>query len=687
VPRDPRHDVLFEPIAIGPKTLPNRFFQVPHCTGFGTRKALTQAAHRGVKAEGGWGGVCTEDAPVSIDSDEYPYNAAHVWSEDDAVALGLVAARAHEHGALAGIELTHSGAHGSNFEARWAPVAPSQIASDYWPDVVPKELDLDDIRRILDDWVRAAEWSVRAGFDIVYVYGAHSYLPGQFLSSFYNRRTDDYGGPLENRARFWLEALARVREAVAGHAAVAVRVAVGLQPGVTTDEALAFVRLADDLVDLWDVNIGILTTWSLDSGTSRYHEEGYQLEWTSRVREATAKPIVGVGRLTSPDRMAEIVRSRAYDIIGAARPSIADPFLPRKIEEGRYGDIRECTGSNVCIAKVNRGSHLGCIQNPTAGEEHRRGWHPEHVPPLDDPARDFLIVGAGPAGMECALTLGRRGARRVHLVDAAPEIGGCMRWIPRLADLGEWGRVVNWRRIQLDRLRNVEVITGTRLDADAIVEYGADVVIVATGSHWDGAGRSGFSRDAIAGADPGLAHVLTPEQVMLDGKRPPGGRVAVFDAEGYVVGTGIAQVLAREGLQVELVTPFGVISPLSDYTLEGPELRASVHRDGVTVRRDATLTAIAPGLLSLADPFGGSTELQVDGVVLCTQRLSDDALHRQLDARREELGVPLYRAGDCVAPRQVAEAIFDGHRLAREIEQPDPSVPMPHRLELHRPGS
>jgi dimethylamine/trimethylamine dehydrogenase len=686
MPREARHDVLFEPVRIGPKTLRNRFFQVPHCTGFGTTKPGSQAAHRGVKAEGGWAGVCTEDAPVSHDSDESPYAAAHVIERRDSDNLAMVAEHAHRYGALAGVELTHAGAHAETNGSRWPAIAPSQLASDFVTTVVAKEMELADIRRVQDDWARAAEQAVAAGFDIVYVYGAHAYLPGQFLSTYYNHRSDVYGGSLENRSRFWIETLERVREAVAGKAAVAVRIAVGLTPGLTMEDALGFVRLADPLVDLWDVCVGSLAEWSLDSGTSRFHREGYQLEWTGRVREATTKPIVGVGRLTSPDRMAEIVRSRALDIIGAARPSIADPFLPEKVEQGRYGEIRECTGSNVCIARVVRGGHLGCIQNPTAGEEYRRGWHPERVPPLSDTDRDYLVVGAGPAGMECAIVLGKRGARRVHLVDGESEVGGAMRWITLLPGLAEWGRVVNWRRIQLDCLRNVEVLNALQLNAAGVQEYGSDVVVLATGSHWAADGRNAITHGPIPGAGQGVPRVLIPEQVVRDGLRPPGRRVVVYDAEGYFTGPGVAQLLAMEGFKVELVPPFGVVSPASDLTLEGPELRRALHADGIAARRDTALIEIAGGRLVVEDAFGERDELVVDGVVLVTQRISDDRLYHELTAEHDGLasaGIQaVYRIGDCVAPRSIADCIFDGHRLAREIDGDHPDVPLPHRIEI-----
>ena len=335
--RDPRHDVLFEPLRIGPKTLRNRFYQVPHCTGFGSEKPWSQARHRGVKAEGGWGAVNTEYCAITQESDETPYVSARMWDERDVRVLAATCDEAHRHGALAGIELSHTGAHGENSESRLAAAAPSQIASDFAPGLVPRAMTKRDIRRVQDDWVRAARQSRSAGFDIVYVYGAHTYLPGQFLSPHYNRRRDEYGGSLANRARFWLETLELVRSAVGDDCAIACRVAVDRMGalGVDIEEGLDFVRMADHLVDLWDVTVGSIDEWSKDSGPSRFFAEGWQLDSTARVREATTKPIVGVSRLTDPDLMAEIVRSGAWDLIGAARPSIADPFLPRKIDEGR----------------------------------------------------------------------------------------------------------------------------------------------------------------------------------------------------------------------------------------------------------------------------------------------------------------------------------------------------------------
>ena len=610
-----------------------------------------------------------------------------MWDSDDAANLGVMCARAHEYGSLAAIELNHSGGHAMCGEARVPSIAPSQLASDYIYHIVPKAMDLDDIARIRRDWAEAAKRARDVGFDIVYVYGGHSYLPMQFLSGFYNHRTDGYGGSFENRARFWLELLTDVREAVGNDCAIANRIAVAaLGPaGVELDESLRFIAAADDLVDLWDVNVGSISEWSKDSGASRFFREGYQLEWTGGLKEATRKPVVGVGRLTSPDLMADIVRRGVWDLIGAARPSIADPFLPKKIEEGRYDEIRECIGCNVCVLKAETMGHLGCTQNATAGEEYRRGWHPEHFSRAANADLDVLVVGAGPAGLECAITLGKRGMNRVHLVDSGNEVGGSFRWIPRLPGLGEWARVVNWRTIQLERLANVEVIRNVRLDAAGVLEYGAELVVVATGSTWARDGLNASTHEPIAGALEFPDRVLTPEQVMTEGRRPSGRRVVVYDAEGYFVGAGIAELLALEGFEVELVTCLEQVAPVCDWTLEGPLLRRRLHERGVALRRGVTITRIDEQQLTGFDEFDEPITLEASGIVVVTQRLSDDALYHELAADPgllEKWGiVGLYRIGDCVAPGIPADAIFDGHRLGREIDSPTPATPLPYRRE------
>ncbi len=297
----------------------------------------------------------------------------------------------------------------------------------------------------------------------------------------------------------------------------------------------------------------------------------------------------------------------------------------------------------------------------------------------------MLVVGAGPAGMECAIVLAKHGFRRVHLVDAADEMGGHVRWVRRLPGLGEWGRVVDWRVVQIAKAKAIERFPGVRLGPAGVLEYGVELVVVATGSRWAGDGLNAFSHEPIAGADPSLPHVLTPEQVMLEGKRPPGRRVVVQDCEGYYVAAGIAELLASEGYEVEIVTGIASVAEVANATLEGPSIRAQLARVGVTWRVDAMLDEIRSDGVCGADHYGRRFERETDGVVLVTQRRSDDALYRALVADPAALATAgvagVYRIGDCAAPRLIADSVFDGHRLAREIDGPHPAIPLPHLRE------
>ncbi|MBS1862058.1 MAG: NAD(P)-binding protein [Actinobacteria bacterium] len=686
-----RHLSLFEPIRLGPKTLPNRFYQVPHC-GTGDLRPGMQTAFRAMRAEGGWGAVCVESASIAPETDHWPVHLARIWDENDVRSLAGTCEAIHQHGSLAGIELWWGGSNSPGLETRTPPRAPSQIAVNGTPWVIPQEIRLADIAEIQAHFVAAADRARRAGFDLIYVYGAHSQGPMQFLSETFNRRTDAYGGSFENRARFWLECLEKVREGVGEKIAVTTRMSVEDfgWGGVSIDEACRFIELADDLVDYWDVNVGSLD-WSTDIASSRFFPENSQQPWTSRVRDHTSKPIVCVGRFTNPDTMAAALSSGQCDIIGAARPAISDPFLPNKIRDGRLGDIRECIGCNFCLSRwAQGGAPVACTQNATAGEEYRRGWHPERFSVAANADRTVLVVGAGPAGMECARVLGKRGMDAVHLVDAAPEIGGALEWISTLPRMREWHRVIDYRRIQLDVLRNVTVVNGSRLDLEGVLDYGADIVVLATGSSWVGDGLSAATMAPIPGADASLPHVVTPEQLVLEGKEV-GEKTLIYDCDGNFMGVALAERLARVGKAVTLATPAETPAEYSKFTGEVPQVRRTLEECGVTVRVESVVREIGPGAVALGGVYSeASREEEFDSVVLVTQRTSNDGLYRELDddeERSREAGIEaIYRIGDCVAPRLIGDVVFDGHRLGREIDSASPAVHLPFIREVRVVG-
>ncbi|MGY2200860.1 oxidoreductase [Pseudomonas gingeri] len=687
VPRDPRFDILFEPLQIGPVTARNRFFQVPHCNGMGWTQPRGLAELRRVKAEGGWGVICTEEVEIHPSSDCSPFHEGRLWSDLDIAALALMTEAVHAHGALAGIEIMHHGPSCANHDSREIPLGPSHRPITHNAPVQARAMSRQDIRELRHWHRQAALRARRADFDIVYVYASHDLgLPMHFLQRRKNDRTDEYGGSLENRVRLLRELIEDTRDAVGDRCAVAVRLGVeellGPDGIVSAEEGRDIIAMLAELPDLWDVNV---SSWGNDSVTSRFVKEGYQEQYTAFVKSLTSKPVVGVGRFTSPDTMVSQIRRGVMDFIGAARPSIADPFLPNKIAEGRLDDIRECIGCNICVSSDYSSSNLRCTQNPTMGEEWRRGWHPEKIAPRGSD-NTLLVVGAGPAGLEAALAAARRGYE-VHLAEAGSELGGRVLREASLPGLREWSRVRDWRVGQLLPMSNVSIYRQSPLSAGDILEFGAGHVAIATGSHWrrDGVGRA--NGWAIPGFDS--PQVLTPDDLM--GGRLPTGPVVIFDDDHYYMGNVLAERCVELGLKVTLVTPALQIAGWTDNTLEASRILKRLMTLEVELVRHHNISRFEPGNLHLRCEISGRPRvLECQSLVSVTARLPDDALHAAL----LDQGVALAQAGigsvslvgDSQAPGTIAAAVYQGHKFARYLDSGLAPHDYARELPLITPG-
>ncbi|MBI2256522.1 MAG: FAD-dependent oxidoreductase [Proteobacteria bacterium] len=652
---DARFDLLFAPFKLGPVTAPNRFYQVPHCSGMGHERPHILAAMRGMKAEGGWGIVNTEYCTIHPSSDDTPFPIQTLWDDEDIRQHAMMTDAVHSHGSLAGVELFLGGQRMANLNSRLAPMGIESMPVLSGDPLQTKALDARDIADIRKWHIEAAKRAVTAGFDIVYVYACHHYLLHSFLSGHENARRDDYGGSPLNRVRIVRELLEAVKDAVGHKCAIALRWASNAQDPQEQDEWLEMTQSLSGLPDLWDLTVN---DYSLEMGPSRFVKEGALEEQVGAIRKIVSGGVVTVGRYTSPESMLRLVKSGVADFIGAARPSIADPFLPNKIKESRFDDIRECIGCNICYAHNSRGAPIRCTQNATMGEEWRANWHPEIIT-RDAPGERVLVIGAGPAGLEAARVLGARGYD-VALAETSRAAGGRVNLESKLPGLTEWARVCDWRLTQIAKMPNIELFLESAMTVDDVLDFGAQHVICATGSHWrlDGRGRTSHLPVLAPHAD-----VLAPEDVMRG--VVPKGLVAVYDDDGFYLAPALADKLRQAGCEVHFISSAGVVAPWSEFTGDQAETHAHIVALGIPCHFNKSLSAFAPGKLELGCVYGGAgLTLDVATLVPVTSRQPNNDLYEALAARDHGLA-SLTRIGDAEAPGLIAHAVYAGHRAGR----------------------
>ena len=682
--RDPKYDILFEQVKIGPLTAKNRFYQVPHCNGGGYRDPSAVAEMRGIKAQGGWGVIFTEQCEMHHSSEITPFIELRLWEDKDIPMLAKMSGRMKEFGALSGIQLAYSGINGPNLYSKEVPLAPSALPIRTFTNdpIQARAMDKQDIKNLRRWFVNAFKRCKEAEFDLVCLYGAHGFgIFQHFLSRMTNHRTDEYGGSLENRARFVREVVEDAHNTIGDKMAITLRLSLEELTGdlgFANSELRDFVEMHADLPDLWDFAHG---AWEDCSGPSRFKEEAAQQDLVAGIKALTSKPVVGVGRFTSPDVMVSQIKKGVLDFIGCARPSIADPFLPLKIEQGRIEDIRECIGCNICVTGDMTMSVSRCTQNPTFMEEWRKGWHPEKMNPKGV-SQTVLVIGSGPAGLEAARALGARGYD-VALAEAGNGLGGRVTLEAQLPGLAAWGRVRDYRTYQISQMPNVIPYFDSHLSAQDVLDFGFQNVAIATGAQWR---RDGVARQHVVAMpiDRGMK-IYTPDDLMAGDV--PLGDVLLYDDDHYYMGGVLAELLVQKGAKVTLVTPSAYVSDWTNNTLE----QATIHRRlagmGVRIVLNRGVSLIAKNHVMTNCVYTGDLTPEVaDAVVMVASRLSSDGLWQALQQRQNEwadagiLSVKLI--GDAAAPGPIAWATYAGHRFARELDMPDIGDAVPFRREI-----
>jgi 2,4-dienoyl-CoA reductase-like NADH-dependent reductase (Old Yellow Enzyme family)/thioredoxin reductase len=661
---------LFEPLTVGPLTLRNRVLCGAHFTmftepnpvwgepGFYGRRYGRYLAER---ARGGVAAVIAGETAVAPNTAYKMPNNANGWDPACVPHYEALTAQVHEHGALAFLQLTHSGAMMLGNWSKQVAIGPSRVP-DYFE--APKPMDRHDIREMIDYHVRCARNAVAGGFDGIEIQSAHGYLLHQFLSPKFNERTDEYGGSLENRMRFGVEVLDAVRAAVGHGVAVGIRLAGDDEEahgrGLTADDAAEVAARYEELglVDYLNVSVGVGGVGMVRTNYAPHCLGVYSAHAVKKAVRDT--PVFTVHRILTPEEAEGILDRHEADGVTLVRALIADPEWVNKARDGRDAEIRRCTGINQsCYGNLLQSMPINCVQNPAVGREDELGAGTLRPAAR---ARRVVVVGGGPAGLEAAWVAAARG-HTVTLLERAPQLGGAIRWAERLPGRAEIADLADWRIGECER-RGVELRTSIDATPDVVLALDPDAVVVATGGRATKDGRSAYHPMPVPGSEQDfvLDHL---EALRLAGEDPErlGHRVVVLDVVGHVQGVGLAELLATQGRDTTVVCPLPVLLACDGETQAAILPRAV--QAGVAWRPNTALAAIGDHAVTLVDVLARDlqTTPDVDTVVICTNGVPNTELAAALEGH----GPEVVTVGDAVAVRPVDRAVYDGHRAGRSL--------------------
>ncbi len=664
---------VWQPLDIGPTRVKHRIMMTAQTILYSDDHILgdRHIAFYRERAMGGAALLLTEQQAAHRFSKGSFFAGCTAWEKRAIPQYAKLADTVHEHGCKQFVQLFACGVHdkGTTIFDEWHPLwgvsrTPSIVHRE-----VPMEMEKEHVLDIVKGYGESALNVKASGLDGVEIHGAHSYLVGQFFSRAYNKRTDEYGGSVENRARFAMQAAEEIRRRVGDDITLGIRLTFDEfmgDAGITEEES-------EETVDLL-ASTGLFDYFNISGGG--YHTlhiavppmnmpEGLFVPFAERTKEIVghrAKVFI-VGRIRNAEMADEIIAEGKSDMVAMTRAQMADPFMVTKLREGRGEDIVKCVGANVCLTRAFDQREVVCVMNPAVGRERELGQGT--LRPVNGGAKKVVVAGGGPAGLRFAGTAARRG-HDVTLLESEDRFGGHLNLLQQFPTRGNWSDAVKALVRPLER-HGVNARLETEASKSTLAELSPDVVIVSTGSSWNGSGFSPYraDREAIPGAE--LEHVIdvetAAERVLAD-PASLGKRVLIIDESALYLPLGVAEVLAESGVEVEIVSPHFFVGSDALKTMDLFHIYPRLKQHGVELSSQHFVEKIDGNDVHLYHLWGGDPHVATfDTVVLSQMRDPNERLYREVKDDHPDVR----RVGDALTPRPLVAVIHEGEVAAREV--------------------